>query len=288
MVETIKKAVIPAAGLGTRFLPATKAMPKEMLPIVDKPAIQYVVEEAVASGIDEIYIITGRGKRAIEDHFDYSPELYETLEKRGKKTVIEQLEQLENLANICYIRQKKPLGLANAIFAAEKQIGDSVFGVLLGDDIIRSEVPGLKQLISAYAKKQGNILALERQTPDNLHKYGVVAVEDGASQPARIELIVEKPNLGQAPSDLAVIGRYVFLPSIFDAISKTVASQNGEFLIADAIRIEMEQKRVFGHILEGKRYDIGNKLSYMETIVDFALETPSLKDDFLKFLRTKA
>lgn len=282
----IKKAVIPAAGMGSRFLPATKSMPKEMLPVVDKPVIHYVVEEAISSGIDDIIIITGRGKRAIEDYFDASPELEQHLIKYEKYDLLNELRDISSLADIHYIRQKEPMGLGDAILKAEKHVGDEPFAVLLGDDIIRSDEPSLKELINLYDKYHTIILALEEVNHSDIKKYGIISGKEVSKGVYDIHKIVEKPDVDKAPSNIAVIGRYILTPQIFDCIKKSKeTSISGELQIADAFEIFVETNKIFGKILEGERYDCGDKFGYIRTTIDFALADPQLKDETKEYLK---
>jgi UTP--glucose-1-phosphate uridylyltransferase len=299
----IRKAIIPAAGLGTRFLPATKAMPKEMLPIIDKPAIQYIVEEAVASGIEDILIVTGKGKRAIEDHFDNYFELEHNLLQKGKLDLLSEVRKAAQLTDIHYIRQKEPKGLGHAIWCARKFIGDEPFAVLLGDDIIRSDVPGLKQMIDVFEKVNASVLAVRQVPRSEVTRYGIIdpgSREDaahGAASPAEaggwngrlipVRGVVEKPDADRAPSDIAVIGRYILTPAIFDLLETQEVGAGGEIQLTDAISRLMRTEPVYAYLLEGKRYDTGEKLGYLQTIVDFALERPDLADEFRRFLQQR-
>jgi UTP--glucose-1-phosphate uridylyltransferase len=286
---SITKAVIPAAGLGTRFLPVTKSMPKEMLPIIDTPAIHYVVKEAVETGLDDIIIITGRGKRAVEDYFDESPEMEMYLAKHKKDDLLQTIREISSMANVHYIRQKEPRGLPDAILAAEKHIGDEPFAVLLGDDIIISEPPCTKQLLDVYMKYQSSVLAVQDVPREKISRYGSVKA---TSVPSSTELyqvnhIVEKPRIEDAPSTLASIGRYVFTPEVFDAMKQTKPGVNNELQIADSINILCESQKVYACAFKGKRYDIGDKLGYVQAIIDFALKNDELKtgvSDYLKHL----
>lgn len=282
------KAVIPAAGLGTRFLPATKNSPKEMLPLVDKPAIQYVVEEAVASGIDDILIVTGRGKQSIEDHFDIAYELQHILEEKNKNDLLKDMEDISNLADIHYVRQKKQLGLGHAILCAQKHVGDEPFAVLLGDDIVFSDVPCTKQLIEKYEKYQASIIAVERVAPDHIETYGVIkpAVEVERNLYPLLDL-VEKPKRSQAPSDLGILGRYILTPEIFDCIKRTKPGYNGEIQLTDALRILKEKQDIYGFEFFGKRYDLGNKMDWLKTTFDVALNRVEFKDELLKYMKQR-
>jgi UTP--glucose-1-phosphate uridylyltransferase len=285
----IKKAVIPAAGLGTRFLPVTKSMPKEMLPIIDTPAIHYVVKEAVETGIDDIIIITGRGKRAVEDYFDESPEMEMYLAKHKKDDLLQEIREISSMANVHYIRQKEPKGLPDAILAAEKHIGDEPFAVLLGDDIISSETPCTKQLLDVYKKYQSSVLAVQDVPREKISRYGSVKATavPSSTELYQVDHIVEKPRVEDAPSTLASIGRYVFTPEIFHAMRQTKPGVNNELQIADSINILCQSQKVYACAFKGKRYDIGDKLGYVQAIIDFALKNDELKigvSDYLKQL----
>jgi UTP--glucose-1-phosphate uridylyltransferase len=285
LVKRVRKAVIPAAGLGTRFLPITKSMPKEMLPLIDKPTIHYVVEEAINSGIDDILIITGRGKRAIEDYFDHAPELEFHLEKKGKVSQLSNLKKISSIENIHYIRQKEPRGLGDAIGIAEKHIGDEPFAVLLGDDILRDASPGTRQLIDIYKKKAGSVIAVQPVPREKISSYGIIQGSYTDSNVLLLEDIIEKPEPENAPSDLGAIGRYVFTSDIFDYIRKTPVGVGNEVQLTDAISLLCREKKVFAYVYAGKRYDTGDKLGYLETIVDFALADPDVHEKFLNHLK---
>lgn len=283
-MKKVTKAIIPAAGLGTRFLPATKAMPKEMLPIVDKPTIQYIVEEAVASGIEDIIIVTGKGKRAIEDHFDYAPELEQNLMEKGKVELLNKVQYSTNLANIHYIRQKEPKGLGHAVWCARKFIGDEPFAVLLGDDIVQSETPCLKQLINQFEEKNSSIIGVQTVPKEETNRYGII---DPAFQEGRlyqVENFVEKPALGTAPSNLAIMGRYILTPDIFNMLDQQVVGAGGEIQLTDAIQQLNQIQQVFAYNFEGKRYDVGEKFGFVKTTIEFALQNPSLRDETLSFI----
>ncbi|HBT20543.1 MAG TPA: UTP--glucose-1-phosphate uridylyltransferase [Peptococcaceae bacterium] len=283
----ITKAVIPAAGLGTRFLPATKAQPKEMLPIVDKPAIQYIVEEAVASGIEDILIITGRGKRAIEDHFDRAVELELLLEEKGNGELLKMVREISNMADIHYIRQKEPKGLGHAIYCARKFIGNEPFAVLLGDDIVRSEVPCLKQLINVYERYQVSILGVQEVKKEEVSRYGIVKVMDvNRNGVLEIEDLIEKPKPEEAPSNLAIMGRYILTPEIFEALEKTQPGTGGEVQLTDALKELRKKQSMFAYIFKGKRYDVGDKLGYLIATVEFALDRKDISKDFEGYLKT--
>ncbi len=279
----IRKAVIPAAGLGTRFLPATKAQPKEMLPIVDKPAIQYIIEEAVQSGIEEILIITGRNKRAIEDHFDRAVELELTLKEQGKYDLLGMIEEL-SAVTIHYVRQKEARGLGHAVLCAKQFVGQEPFAVLLGDDIIDSAVPCLKQLIDVYEDRPGSILGVQEVAPAKVSSYGIVKPELIKHHLYRAVDLVEKPTLNQAPSRLAVLGRYIIEPEIFSLLENTPPGSGGEIQLTDALRQLAAQKDVYAYHFEGRRYDIGDKQGYLEATVEFALKRTDLREPFLRYL----
>lgn len=285
----VRKAVIPAAGLGTRFLPVTKSMPKEMLPLIDTPAIHYVVKEAVESGIDDIIIITGRGKRAVEDYFDESPELEMHLKKSKKDSLLRMIKDISSLANVHYIRQKEPKGLPDAVSKAEKHVGDEPFAVLLGDDIITSKKPCTKQLIEVFKKYKSSVIAVQEVPLEEISKYGSVKgtkVDTTLDNDLYlIEDIVEKPKIKEAPSNIAAIGRYVFTPEIFDCIKKTAPGINNELQIADSIKILMRYQKVYASEFSGKRYDIGDKIGYIQAIIDFALENKDISTDVIEYIK---
>ena len=288
----VKKAVIPAAGLGTRFLPVTKSMPKEMLPLIDTPAIHYVVKEAVESGIDDIIIITGRGKRAVEDYFDESPELEMSLKKSKKNDLLKAVKDISSLANVHYIRQKEPKGLPDAVLKAEKHVGDEPFAVLLGDDIITSKKPCTKQLIDVFNKYTSSVIAVQKVPIKKISRYGSVKgtkLEVNLDNDLYlIENIVEKPRVKEAPSNIAAIGRYVFMPEIFDCIKQTPPSINNELQIADSINILRKSQKVYASSFSGKRYDIGDKLEYIQAIIDFALENEEIESDVADHIKKVA
>ncbi len=275
------KAVIPAAGRGTRFLPATKAQPKEMLPLIDKPVIQFVVEEAVASGIDDILIITGRGKRAIEDHFDKSFELENILERDGKTDTLKEVRDISDLADIHYIRQREPKGLGNAIYYAKKHVGDEPFVVLLGDDIISSDVPCTKQLIEYYEKYKAPIIAVNKVEKETIESYGVVDGELVEDRVYKVKDLVEKPKPEDAPSNLGITGRYLLTPDIFDAIDKTKPGKGGEIQLTDALKILSQERDMYAYDFEGVRYDLGNKADYIKATIEYALR----RDEFNGWLK---
>ncbi|HET6871446.1 MAG TPA: UTP--glucose-1-phosphate uridylyltransferase GalU, partial [Sporolactobacillaceae bacterium] len=269
----IRKAIIPAAGLGTRFLPATKALPKEMLPIVDKPAIQYIVEEAIDSGIEDIIIISGRNKRLIEDHFDKSYELEETLYKKNKESLLEQVQRISNLANIHYIRQKEPKGLGDAILCAKSFIGDEPFAVLLGDDIVKSSRPCLGQLIDIFKRYHSSVVGIQQVPEKDVSKYGIIQPKGSYIEKnvLNVETFVEKPQLSEAPSSFAVIGRYILLPEIFGLLQDLKPDEGGEVQLTDALKEMCRSQAIFAYHCQGKRYDIGDKLGFIQATIDFAL-----------------
>src|SRR5690625_1779471 len=285
----IKKAIIPAAGLGTRFLPATKAQPKEMLPIVDKPTIQYIVEEAVASGIEDIIIISGRGKRAIEDHFDTSYELETKLEQKEKYELLELVQSISNLANIHYIRQKEPKGLGHAIYCAHSFIGNEPFAVLLGDDIVVSEEPCLKQLIDVYEQYETSVIGTHQVPKEDVSKYGIIQPVHGGAGGAvqEIESLVEKPHIEEAPSTLAIMGRYILTPAIFPILENLSAGKGGEIQLTDGLIKLNEMEKILAYNFEGTRYDIGDKLGFVKATIDFALLRSDLQDDIKAYMQQK-
>jgi len=283
----VRKAVFPAAGLGTRFLPATKAQPKEMLPLVDKPTIQYVVEEAVASGLSDIIIVTGRNKRAIEDHFDAAFELEYYLNDRGKVEELAQIKTISELASVCYVRQKEPLGLGHAILVARGLVGAEPFGVFLGDDIIGgAPIPCMRQLLDVYEKYGGPVVAVERVPRERIHQYGVIAGRNIDGNVWEISDLVEKPRAEDAPSDLAIIGRYVLTPDLFEILAATHADKGGEIQLTDGLRTLRTQRPMYAVQFEGKRYDTGDKLGFLKATVEFALARPDLADEFSAYLKT--
>ncbi|HEY2932504.1 MAG TPA: UTP--glucose-1-phosphate uridylyltransferase GalU [Acidobacteriota bacterium] len=284
----IRKAVFPAAGLGTRFLPATKAQPKEMLPLVDKPIIQYVVEEAVQSGIDNIIMVTGRGKNSIEDHFDVSYELESILSSRNKLDLLRQVQQISELIHVSYVRQKEALGLGHAVLMAQRLVGDEPFAVLLGDDIIDAEVPVMKQLMEMFQKTGTSILAVMDVEPSAVDRYGIIDPEEdpaGGNRLFRLRNVVEKPSPRDAPSRLAVIGRYALTPRIFQALEETQPGTGGEIQLTDGIRHLMESEPVYGFKFRGKRFDAGDKLEFLKATVEFALKREDLGPPFRKYLQ---
>lgn len=280
----VKKAVIPAAGLGTRFLPATKAQPKEMLPIVDKPTIQYIIEEAVASGIEEILIITGRNKRAIEDHFDKSVELEMDLKAKKKDDLLDIVERISNMANIYYIRQKEPKGLGHAIHCAKTFVGNEPFAVMLGDDVVDSEVPCLKQLIDVYNEYKTTILGVQEVNKNDVDKYGIVAHKFIEDRVYKVKDLVEKPKAEEAPSNIAILGRYIITPPIFDILEHTNPGAGGEIQLTDALKELLKSEAMYAYNFVGRRYDVGDKLGFLQATVEFALKREDLKDDFAKYL----
>ena len=284
----VRKAVIPAAGLGTRFLPATKAQPKEMLPIVDKPTIQYIIEEAIASGIEDILIVTGRGKRAIEDHFDKSYELEDILRRKGETELLSLVENVSNLANVNYIRQKEPRGLGHAIYCARYFIDNEPFAVLLGDDIVDSQVPCLKQLIDVYNTYNTTVLGVQRVPEEDISKYGIIKCEGVGDRVYRVDDMVEKPDRDNAPSNVAILGRYIITPDIFTHLENATPGKGGEIQLTDALRKLLGSSSVYAYDFIGKRYDVGNKLGFLEATVEFALKRDDLRDDFSAYLKKKA
>lgn len=283
-MKKVRKAIIPAAGLGTRFLPATKAMPKEMLPIVDKPTIQYIVEEAVAAGIEDIIIVTGKNKRAIEDHFDCAPVLEMELDKKGKDKLLERVQYSSNLANIHYIRQQEAKGLGHAVLSARTFIGDEPFAVLLGDDIVQSEIPGIGQLMTQYDEVGSSVIGVKQVPANETHRYGIIdpATQDGRSY--EVTNFVEKPKEGTAPSNLAIMGRYVLTPEIFDYLAKQEAGAGGEIQLTDAIQALNEHDKVYAYEFEGRRFDVGEKLGFVKTTIEFALQNEEIGEDVRVFL----
>lgn len=282
----IKKAIIPAAGLGTRFLPATKAMPKEMLPIVDKPTIQYIVEEAIASGIEDIIIVTGKGKRAIEDHFDHAFELEETLREKGKVDMLDSVLQTSNV-EIHYIRQKQPLGLGHAIWSARKFIGDEPFAVLLGDDIVQNDEPCLAQLMKQFDGTGHSIIGVQQVPEDETHRYGIIDPVSIDGKLIEVDRFVEKPEAGTAPSNYAIMGRYILTPEIFGFLGEQTPGAGGEIQLTDAIQKLNGVQPVHAYEFDGRRYDVGEKYGFIETTIEFALQRPELRDKLLKLFERK-
>lgn len=283
----VKKAVFPVAGLGTRFLPATKSSPKEMLPLIDKPLVQYVVEEAVSAGIEQILFVTGRNKRAIEDHFDIAFELEALLYEKGKNAELSQIRDIAEMVNIFYVRQKQALGLGHAILCARDFVGDEPFAVLLGDDIIDGERPCLAQLLDVYRKYRGSVLALERVPMENISSYGCVKATAISERVYEVTDLVEKPKREDAPSDLAIIGRYVLTPDIFPILEKQEPGKGGEIQLTDAILKLSKDEAIYGCCFEGVRHDCGDKLGFLKATVDLALKREEFNDDFRKFLQEK-
>ncbi len=283
----IRKAVFPVAGLGTRFLPATKSSPKEMLPLIDKPLVQYVVEEAVASGIEQILFVTGRGKRAIEDHFDISVELENHLQEKGKKRVLREMREIGDMVNIFYVRQKQALGLGHAILCAKDFIGNEPFAVLLGDDIIDSGRPCLAQLLEVYEKHGGSVLALEKVPMEQISSYGAVRAEKIEERVYDILDMVEKPRQEEAPSDMAIIGRYLLTPGIFAVLESQKPGKGGEIQLTDAILKLSDREKVFGCLFDGIRHDCGDKLGFLKATVDLALKRDEFRKEFEDYLRQK-
>ncbi|MCP3029205.1 UTP--glucose-1-phosphate uridylyltransferase GalU [Halobacillus sp. A5] len=282
----VKKAIIPAAGLGTRFLPATKAMPKEMLPIVDKPTIQYIVEEAIESGIEDIIIVTGKGKRAIEDHFDYSFELEQNLMEKRKFELLSEVQKSSNLVDIHYIRQKEPKGLGHAIWCARKFIGNEPFAVLLGDDIVRAETPCLKQLIDHYDQYESSVLGVQSVKREEVSRYGIVSGSPVTKRLHAVEGLVEKPKIEEAPSNLAILGRYILTPAIFDILNHQEPGAGNEIQLTDAIASLNQSEHVFAYNFEGTRYDVGEKMGFIKTTLEIALEREELREELFTYLNT--
>ncbi len=286
MPQRVRKAVFPAAGLGTRFLPATKASPKEMLPLVDKPLIQYVIEEAVASGIESIIIVTGRGKAPIEDHFDVSYELEKLLEERGKTELLREVRAISEMARVSYVRQREALGLGHAILQARDSVGNEPFAVMLSDDIIDSETPVLKQLLDVHEKYDAPVIATMQVAGEAISRFGVIDAEEVEAGVYRIKDMVEKPKFSEAPSDLAIIGRYILTPEIFDEIEKTAPGAIGEIQITDAMRSLLKKRPFYAVRFEGTRYDAGDKLGFLIATVEFALKHPDLAPEFREYLKS--
>ncbi|SCC66069.1 UTP-glucose-1-phosphate uridylyltransferase [Bacillus thuringiensis] len=285
MMKKVRKAIIPAAGLGTRFLPATKAMPKEMLPIVDKPTIQYIVEEAIKSGIEDIIIVTGKTKRSIEDHFDNAFELEQNLLEKKKYELLEKVQASSKMVDIHYIRQKEPKGLGHAVWCARKFIGDEPFAVLLGDDIVQAEKPCLRQLIEEYDKTLSSVIGVQTVPEDETHRYGIIDPLEQEGRRYQVRNFVEKPAAGTAPSNLAIMGRYVLTPEIFMFLEQQHVGAGGEIQLTDAIQNLNEIQRVFAYDFEGKRYDVGEKLGFVQTTIEMALRHPELRDDMVPMMQ---
>jgi len=283
----VRKAIIPAAGLGTRFLPATKAQPKEMLPLVDKPAIQYIVEEAKESGIESLLIITGRGKRAIEDHFDNAPELEFFLRQKGQEELAEEIKKISELLEIHYVRQKEPKGLGHAVWCAREFVGNEYFAVLLGDDVFFSEVPALKQLLSLHEEIKGSFIGVMEVGKEEVSRYGVI--EGIPIRPGlfKVRSLVEKPSPEEAPSNLAIVGRYVLSPLVFDILKDTKPGKGGEIQLTDALNTLCQNEPLYAWILEGKRFDVGEKLGYIIAQVELALNHPEIREPFLRYLKER-
>ncbi|MBI2349914.1 MAG: UTP--glucose-1-phosphate uridylyltransferase GalU [Deltaproteobacteria bacterium] len=281
----IRKAVIPVAGLGTRFLPATKTVPKELLPIVDIPAIQYVVQEAVDSGISEVIFVTGRGKDSIEDHFDEIPELEQVLQERGQKEAVQNLRQIAEMIEVVSVRQKKPLGLGHAVFCARDLVGDEPFAVLLSDDLIEAPVPCMRQLMEIFAEKGESVLALRRVPEDQVRRYGIVQGKELTKRLYEVENMVEKPQPHETPSRLAIIGRYILRPEIFSLLENVTPGKGGEIQLTDGIFKLARQKKVYGYEFEGEHYDIGDKLGFIRATVAYALKRPELKEQTREYLQ---
>lgn len=286
MPQKIRKAVFPAAGLGTRFLPATKASPKEMLPLVDKPLIQYAVEEAVASSIESVIIVTGRGKTAIEDHFDTSFEMEHLLRKRGKKEMLQLVQAIPEMARISYVRQREALGLGHAVLQARDLVGDEPFAVLLSDDIVDAETPPLKQMLEVYEKYDAPVIATMRVEGAAISRFGVIDAEEVSSGVYKIKDMVEKPPFAEAPSDLAIVGRYILMPDIFDELAATQPGTGGEIQITDAMRSLLKKRPLYALRFDGIRHDAGDKLGFLIATVEFALKRPDLAPGFVKYLKS--
>ena len=286
MTQTIRKAVFPAAGLGTRFLPATKAQPKEMLPLVDKPIIQYGVEEAVASGADNIILVTGRGKNAIEDHFDVAVELETFLEARGKKDLVAEIRKISSSLNFSYVRQGEPLGLGHAVLVTRNLVGDEPFAVILADDVIDAERPAVRQMIDVFEEVNGPVLAIEQVPRETVSSYGIIDAEEIRPGVYRIRDLVEKPPVSEAPSDLAIIGRYILTPDIFPALEATASDRTGEIQLTNGLRRLLKDRPIYGCRIDGVRHDTGNKLGFLKAVVYFALRRPDLAAPFADYLGT--
>ncbi|HDB6209726.1 TPA: UTP--glucose-1-phosphate uridylyltransferase GalU [Staphylococcus aureus] len=284
-MKKIKKAIIPAAGLGTRFLPATKAMPKEMLPILDKPTIQYIVEEAARAGIEDIIIVTGRHKRAIEDHFDSQKELETVLKEKGKSELLEKVQYSTELANIFYVRQKEQKGLGHAISSARQFIGNEPFAVLLGDDIVESEVPAVKQLIDVYEETGHSVIGVQEVPEADTHRYGIIDPLTKNGRQYEVKKFVEKPAQGTAPSNLAIMGRYVLTPEIFDYLKTQKEGAGNEIQLTDAIERMNNDNQVYAYDFEGERYDVGEKLGFVKTTIEYALKDDSMREELTRFIK---
>ena len=285
MEKKIRKAIIPAAGLGTRFLPATKAQPKEMLPIVDKPTLQYIIEECVASGIEEILIITGRNKKSIEDHFDRSVELEMELEKAGKQEMLEMVREISDMVNVHFIRQKQPRGLGHAILCAKTFVGDEPFAVLLGDDVVyNDQKPCLKQLIDCYGEYKTSVLGVQTVDPQDVNKYGIVGGLHIEDRVYKVKELVEKPSVEEAPSNVAILGRYIITPKIFEILENTAPGKGNEIQLTDALLKLIEHEAMYAYDFEGRRYDVGDKLGFLQATVEYALRKEELRDGFIEYL----
>lgn len=280
----VSKAIIPAAGLGTRFLPATKAQPKEMLPVVDKPTLQYIIEEAIESGIEEILIITGRNKSSIENHFDRSVELELELEKSGKMELLKEVREISDMVNIHYIRQKEPKGLGHAIYCAKSFIGKEPFAVLLGDDIVYNEKPCLRQMIEAYDEYKTTILGVQEVAAEDVNKYGIVDVRYIEDKIYKVKGLVEKPSQEEAPSNIAILGRYIINPAIFEILEHTKPGKGGEIQLTDGLRELAQKEAMYAYVFEGRRYDVGDKQGFLEATVEYALRREDLREEFLDYL----
>ena len=288
MENKIRKAIIPAAGLGTRFLPATKAQPKEMLPIVDKPTLQYIIEECVASGIEEILIITGRNKKSIEDHFDRSVELEMELEKSGKEEMLKMVREISDMVNIHFIRQKEPRGLGHAILCAKTFVGNEPFAVLLGDDVVYNDnKPCLKQLIDCYEEYKTSVLGVQTVEPQDVNKYGIVGGLHIEDRVYKVKNLIEKPAVEEAPSNVAILGRYIITPKIFEILENTAPGKGNEIQLTDALETLIKNEAMYAYDFEGRRYDVGDKLGFLQATVEFALKREELREPFIQYLNTK-
>ena len=287
MGKKIRKAIIPAAGLGTRFLPATKAQPKEMLPIVDKPTLQYIIEECVASGIEEILIITGRNKKSIEDHFDRSVELEMELEKSGKEEMLKMVREISDMVNIHFIRQKEPRGLGHAILCAKTFVGNEPFAVLLGDDVVYNDnKPCLKQLIDCYEEYKTSVLGVQTVEPQDVNKYGIVGGLHIEDRVYKVKNLIEKPAVEEAPSNVAILGRYIITPKIFEILENTKPGKGNEIQLTDALLELIKHEAMYAYDFEGRRYDVGDKLGFLQATVEYALRKEELRDGFIEYLKT--
>ncbi len=282
----LRKAVIPAAGLGTRFLPATKAQPKEMLPIVDKPTIQYIIEEAANAGVEDIIIVTGRNKRSIEDHFDRSIELEMELERTGKEDWLEMVKSIPEIANIHFIRQKQPLGLGHAVLTASHFIGDEPFAVLLGDDVVVSKKPALQQMVEVFNEYKTSILGVQEVSDDVVHKYGIVDCRLVDNDVYKVRDLVEKPKKEDAPSNVAILGRYILTPAIFNYLENQTPGAGGEIQLTDSLKRLAQDEAMYAYIFKGHRYDVGSKLGFLQANIEFALRNPEISDDLKNYLDT--